>query len=76
MAKDAIENRLPSLHLLQAIHDTGRKPHLIYASSGGTVYGPLESHIPFKEIDLCHPAWLPQVHPRSASHDWWDNEAK
>ena len=57
-AADAQANMAPSLNLLTAIKDRGLRPHLIYSSSGGAVYGlangPLQK--PFKEADPCVPS--------------------
>lgn len=38
---DALANLVPSLHLLQAIRESETRPHLVFASSGGAVYGRL-----------------------------------
>ena len=31
---------LPTLTLLEAVREAGTCPHVVFASSGGTVYGP------------------------------------
>ena len=54
---DARANLIPSLNLLEAIKSTRQRTHLIYASSGGAIYGcadKLDRH-PFKETDPCNP---------------------
>jgi UDP-glucose 4-epimerase len=55
LVDEAIENISPSLHLLEAIRLSKREIKLIYASSGGTVYGNSVSCSPYKETDFCHP---------------------
>jgi UDP-glucose 4-epimerase len=57
-AADAQANLVPSLNLLKAIKDARRRPHLIYSSSGGAVYGPGigRQREPFKETDPCIPS--------------------
>lgn len=46
---DALANLVPSLHLVQAIREAGTGAHLVFASSGGAVYGPLASGCPARE---------------------------
>lgn len=55
IASDLTLSLTPSLNLLEAIKESGKKCHLIYASSGGTVYGKGKDKIPFKETDFCSP---------------------
>lgn len=38
LASDAALNLVPTLALLQAIRETGRRIHLVYASTGGAIY--------------------------------------
>jgi UDP-glucose 4-epimerase len=52
---DISANMVPAANLIQAIKDQKRKPHFIYASSGGAVYGCSRHNRPFREIDLCVP---------------------
>jgi len=53
--QDAQLNLLPSLNLLSAIERAQRKPHLVYPSSGGAIYGnPLTRHA-LRETDPCLP---------------------
>lgn len=39
-ASDMQDNVISSLHMLDAIRASGQKPRVVFASSGGTVYGP------------------------------------
>ena len=55
LPSDAGANMLPTLTLLEAIRETGTRPHVVFASSGGTVYGPSSDRRPFRETDMCHP---------------------
>lgn len=52
---DALANLLPLLQLLRAIKNAGRKPHLVYLSSGGAIYGSSSRRTPFKESACCRP---------------------
>ena len=52
---DVSLNLIPTVTLLETIKKYGKKIHLIFASSGGAIYGQSENHIPFKEFDLCIP---------------------
>jgi len=56
VAQDLIENLTPSLNLIESIKQSGKDVRLLYASSGGTVYGKQTRHIPFSETDACSPA--------------------
>lgn len=55
ISADVLLNLVPTLNLLQAIRDSKRIPHLVYASSGGAVYKPSHDRQPFKESDPCEP---------------------
>jgi len=55
LPSDAGANMLPTLTLLEAIREAGTRPHVVFASSGGTVYGPARDTRPFRETDMCHP---------------------
>jgi UDP-glucose 4-epimerase len=55
LPSDGALNLIPLLTLIQAIKDLGTRPHLIYFSSGGAVYGPNPSRVPFSECDSCQP---------------------
>jgi UDP-glucose 4-epimerase len=52
---EATLNLIPTLNLLQAIKQRRRGIHLIYASSGGAIYGFSAIRQPFRESDLCLP---------------------
>lgn len=54
-AGDARLNLLPTLNLLSAIERAGTRPHFVYPSSGGAIYGPAGTHIPFTETMPCRP---------------------
>ena len=41
--------------MIQAIKGSGTRPHLIYFSSGGAVYGANGGKVPFRECDGCQP---------------------
>ena len=55
LPSDAHANMLPTLTLLEAVREAGTCPHVVFASSGGTVYGPQRNTRPFLETDACHP---------------------
>ncbi len=60
LASNMLSNLVPSLNLIQAIHEEGKKPKVIFSSSGGAIYGLPDSHtwdnpVPFTEKDLCNP---------------------
>jgi UDP-glucose 4-epimerase len=46
---DAAANLVPSLTLLQQIRESGTRPHLVLASSGGAVYRPRSEQVPIDE---------------------------
>ena len=48
-------NMLPTLALLDAVRASGRRPHVIFASSGGALYGPPRGRRAFRESDECDP---------------------
>src|SRR5262249_20849888 len=54
-ANDARSNIVPVLNLIQAMRDNGSKPHVIYFSSGGAVYGRRSDAIPWSETEACRP---------------------
>jgi UDP-glucose 4-epimerase len=55
MVRDTMFNLVPTLNLLKAIQHAGRRPHVIFPSSGGAIYGKSSSHVPFKESDPPQP---------------------
>jgi UDP-glucose 4-epimerase len=54
-ASDAFLNLTPSLNLIEALRRQKRRIDLVFASSGGAVYGPRSHHTPFLESDPTHP---------------------
>ncbi len=54
-AGDIMSSLLPSTNLLQAMVEVGNKPHLIFASSGGAIYGDSDSDRLFSEEESCMP---------------------
>lgn len=48
-------NMLPTLALLDAVRASGRRSHVIFASSGGALYGPPRGRRAFREGDECDP---------------------
>jgi len=65
---DARLNVIPLLTLLEAIHERKTKPHLVYFSSGGAVYGRKDERIPFRETDLCAPSSSYGIQKLTAEH--------
>lgn len=55
LASDAAANMLPTLTLLEAVRARAARPHIVFASSGGAVYGTTRSGRPFREVDGCDP---------------------
>lgn len=57
LISDVQRSLFPSLRLIQAIAASGNKPHVIYLSSGGALYGCTAGNdsTPFREIDACAP---------------------
>jgi UDP-glucose 4-epimerase len=52
---DAAANLLPTLTLLEAMRAASSRAHVIFASSGGAVYGASVDERPFRESDACLP---------------------
>lgn len=61
-------NLLPTANLLQAIKEQQYRPHLIYASSGGAVYGCSDQNRLFRETDDCLPATSYGIQKIAAEH--------
>jgi UDP-glucose 4-epimerase len=55
LTSDVTANILPTLTLLEAVRDAATRPHIVFASSGGTVYGAPREKRPFREDDDCRP---------------------
>jgi UDP-glucose 4-epimerase len=67
-ADDALLNLIPTLNLLQSIRKLGTRPHVVYFSSGGAVYGPNLRRIPFRETDPCNPSCSYGIQKLAAEH--------
>jgi UDP-glucose 4-epimerase len=65
---DALVNMIPLLNLLQAIQAGKKKPHVVYFSSGGAVYGRTMNRIPLKEEDRCEPLSSYAIQKLAAEH--------
>jgi UDP-glucose 4-epimerase len=55
IVSDATLNLVPTLTLLKAIESEQRGLHVVFASSGGAVYGGSTDKVLFKESDACLP---------------------
>ena len=66
--KDALLNMIPLLNLLQAIETSKAKPHVVYFSSGGAIYGRRTERIPFRETDPCEPLSSYGIQKLAAEH--------
>jgi UDP-glucose 4-epimerase len=55
-ASDAALNITPTLNLIEALRRQNRRIDLVFASSGGAVYGHRTGGVPFKETDATHPS--------------------
>jgi UDP-glucose 4-epimerase len=67
-AEDAVLNILPTLNLIGAIQRSRTRPHLVYFSSGGAVYGRSKAHTPFRESDPCAPMCSYGIQKLTAEH--------
>lgn len=52
---DAGLNITPNLTLLESIKKSAKKTHLIYISTGGSIYGHTNNYSPLKETNICQP---------------------
>ncbi|MFH0997448.1 MAG: NAD-dependent epimerase/dehydratase family protein [Pseudomonadota bacterium] len=68
MAGDTRLNLIPTLNLLRAIEKAGQKPHFIYPSSGGAIYGNCIERIPFAEDHTCRPINSYGIQKLAAEH--------
>jgi UDP-glucose 4-epimerase len=68
LAMDAEINLLPTLQLLQAVQRGGRRPHVVFASSGGAVYAPSAGRHRLREEDPCLPAGAYGIQKLAAEH--------
>jgi UDP-glucose 4-epimerase len=55
LPSDASANLLPTLTLLEAVRASEAGPQVVFASSGGAVYGAARERRPFGEDDPCRP---------------------
>lgn len=65
---DVLSNLVPTLTLVEAIRRQGRRPHLVYMSSGGAVYGASHGRVPFCETDPCQPQTSYGIQKLAAEH--------
>jgi UDP-glucose 4-epimerase len=65
---DAYLNMVPLLNLLEAVHARKSKPHIVYFSSGGAIYGRKTDHHPFHETDPCAPSSSYGIQKLAAEH--------
>ena len=65
---DAMLNMIPLLNLLQAIQARNTKPHLVYFSSGGAIYGRRADRKPWLETDPCAPSSSYGIQKLAAEH--------
>jgi len=65
---DALLNMIPLLNLLHTIETLKTKPHVIYFSSGGAVYGRRTQRVPFRETDACQPISSYGIQKLAAEH--------
>jgi UDP-glucose 4-epimerase len=55
-ANDAALNIVPTLNLIEAFRRQERRVDLVFASSGGAIYGHRDNRVPFKESDATYPS--------------------
>src|ERR1035441_7168815 len=53
--RDALINLVPFLTFLRAVQSLRTRPHIVYFSTGGAIYGPKADRIPFRETDPLAP---------------------
>jgi UDP-glucose 4-epimerase len=68
LPSDAAANLLPTLTLIEAMRATGNRAHVVFASSGGAVYGDAASRRPFREDDVCRPQTSYGIQKLTAEH--------
>lgn len=56
LPSDVSANLLPTLSLLEALRAEASRPHIVFASSGGAVYGLAAVERPFRENHDCRPS--------------------
>jgi UDP-glucose 4-epimerase len=67
-SNDALLNIVPLLNLLQTVRELETRPHIVYFSSGGAIYGPNPAHVPFREPDACFPTSSYGIQKLTAEH--------
>jgi UDP-glucose 4-epimerase len=65
---DARQNLVATLNLLQAARASGRRPHIVYFSSGGAIYAPRVERLPYREADDCAPVSSYGIQKLAAEH--------
>jgi UDP-glucose 4-epimerase len=69
LPSDVSGSMLPTLTLLQGVREAATRPHIIFASSGGAVYGrPPDGGRPFRESDECRPQSSYGIQKLAAEH--------
>jgi UDP-glucose 4-epimerase len=69
LPSDVSGSMLPTLTLLQCIKESATRPHILFASSGGAVYGPPSKEAqPFRESDECRPQSSYGIQKLAAEH--------
>jgi UDP-glucose 4-epimerase len=68
LPSDAAANLLPTLTLLEAMRATGSRAHVVFASSGGAIYGHAATRRPFREDDACRPQSSYGIQKLTAEH--------
>jgi UDP-glucose 4-epimerase len=65
---DILANAYTASVLLQAIRDVGNRPHVVFSSSGGAVYGDSLGWRPLREDDPCYPGCVYGVQKLMTEH--------
>ena len=68
LPSDASANLLPTLVLIEAMRATGNRSHVIFASSGGAIYGHAADRRPFREDNACRPQSSYGIQKLTAEH--------
>ena len=68
LPSDASANLVPTLVLIEALRANGNRAHVIFASSGGAIYGPAPNRQPFREDDECRPQSSYGIQKLTAEH--------
>jgi UDP-glucose 4-epimerase len=65
---DTMCNLIPLLNFIRAVERLGKRPQVVYFSSGGSVYGSRLGRDPYRETDACHPASSYGIQKLAAEH--------